>query len=184
MIEKIKKEIIYKLLSLYLKIRHKDEIIDIKKSFVNSKKILIFLPPNKEQFEIALSYLPRIKEIFKEREIVYILPDTFQNLFKEKFQGNPFYYQQKDITYFSLPSKKLLDFIKKEKFDISICLNPAFDIFSAYTCLRSEAKLRIGLYDEKGEDYFNFQVKKDGDKLLSERYNCLVKYLNMILNSA
>jgi hypothetical protein len=40
------------------------------------------------------------------------------------------------------------------------------------------------LRGEKGEDYFNFQVKKDGDKLLSERYNCLVKYLNMILNSA
>ncbi|NVM03331.1 MAG: hypothetical protein HWN67_13400, partial [Candidatus Helarchaeota archaeon] len=129
----MKKEIIYKLLSIYLKLRHKGEVVDIKKSFINSKKILILLPINKEQFEIALSYLPKIKNIFRGREIVCILPETFQNLFKEISHENSLVYQQKDITYFSLPRKKIINSLRKEKFDITICLNPDFDLFCAYT---------------------------------------------------
>ena len=183
MIKKTKNDIVYKVLSLYLKIRRKNEVIDIKKAFVESKKILVILPTGREQFEIALAYLPKIKNIFLNREIIYILPDSYQTLFNDKFKGNPFYFHEKDITYFSLPGKKIINLVKKKKFDISICLNPEFSLFSAYTCLKSESKLRIGLYTEKGEEYFNFQVKNDGDKLLSERYNCLVKYLDMVLNS-
>lgn len=144
------------------------------------KKYLSFFPV-RGHFEIALPYLNQIKKIFKGRNIVYVLPQTFDKLFSESVKGNPFYYQEKDITYFSLPSKKVINFLRKEHFDITISMNPDFDIFSAYTCLKSEAKLRIGLYDEKAERYFNFQVKKDGDKLLGERYNCLIKYLDMMV---
>jgi len=184
MFEKAKKEIIYKLLSIYLKLRHKREIIDIKKSFIDSKKILILLPSSKDQFEIALPYLPKIRDIFEGRKIVYVLLEDFQSLFKKSFHGNLFFYQQKDITYFSLPCRKIIDSLRKEKFDITICLNPVFDLFSAYTSLRSEAKLRIGLYDEKWGNYINLQVKKEGEKLLEEKYNCLVKYLYMMHSTA
>ena len=182
MFEHAKNDIIYKLLSFYLKFRHKDEIIDIKKTFIDSKKILVVLPLSKEQFEIALTYLPKIKNIFVGKKIFYILPESFQSLFKERFDDSPFFFQQKDITYFSLPSKRIINSLKKEKFDISISLSPDFELFGAYICLKSEAKLRIGLYDERGENYFNFQVKKDGDDLLGEKYNCLVKYLDMIFS--
>ena len=181
MIDRLKEKFIRYFLSFYIKFRFKEEIVDMKKSFVNSKKILIFLPPVRGHFEIALPYLNQIKKIFKGRDIIYVLPQTFDKLFSESVKGNPFYYQEKDITCFFLPSKKVINFLLKEKFDITISMNPDFDIFSAYTCLKSEAKLRIGLYDEKAERYFNFQVKKDGDKLLGERYNCLIKYLDMMV---
>jgi len=183
MIKRFKKNIIYKVLSLYLKLIRKDEVIDIKNSFLASKKILIILPSSKEQFEIALSFLPKIKNVFKKRKIIYIIPASFQNLFKSHFYGNYYFYQDKDISFFQLPRKKFIKLLKKENFDITICLNPDFDLFCAYTCIKTDAKLRIGLYDEKMDDYLNFQIKKEDDKLLGEQYNCLVKYLNMILNT-
>jgi len=183
MFNRLKEKSVQYLLSLYIKFRYKEEVVDMKKSFVSSKKILVLLPSARGDFEIALSYLKKIKEIFKERDIIYVLPQTFHTLFTKSFTGNPFYYQEKDITYFSLPSRKIINSLRKEHFDITTSMNPDFDLFSAYTCLKSEAKLRIGLYDEKAERYYNFQVKKDGDKLLGERYKCLMKYLDMMVYS-
>ncbi len=184
MIEKLKKDIIYKILSLYMKLIRKKEIIDIKNSFIESKKILILLPPSKEQLEIALSFLPKLKKIFKGRKMIYVLPESLKEIFNSNFHGKSLLYQEKDISFFLLPRKKIIRLLKKENVDITICLNPDFDLFCAYTCLRSEAKLRVGLYDKKWEDYFNFQVKKENDNLLGEKYNCLVKYLNMIVKTA
>ena len=176
----LKIKITHYYVQLYMRFFGNQDVINFHHNFLSAKKILIVMPLEIEQFEIASSILPRFQKIFENVDIRYLLSDRYTGFFSIENPDKFIEFNDKDKNMFFLPSHRLIDLISKEEYEIIISLVYKFDLFTSYLCLRSKAPIRVSLYDDLSAPYFTFQIKDQTTSFLGERYKNLAKYISMM----
>jgi len=177
---RLKTNIIHFVFQLYYRLFVSKDLINFHRHFLNAQKILIIMPLDIEQFEIAFSVLPQFQRIFDKTEIWYLVPEGYRDFFSRRNPGEVIGYNKSDSNFLLLPKKRLKDEITWQEFDITISLNSGFDLFTAHLCLASKAPIRVSLYDDLSAPYFTFQIKDQTTHFLGQRYKNLAKYLSMM----
>lgn len=157
--------------------KDKDHQQNLTNFISRSKKILLILPSDYEDSQVACSAFKTLKEKLQDAEITIIAEGIRSISITDILKTKVIRISEAYINKFSLPRKVLLDRIYESTYDLAIDLNLEFLLYSAYICKVSGAKYRIGFTSKHSDAFFNIQFNFDKTQKPTEVYNHLVDYL-------
>jgi hypothetical protein len=144
-----------------------DGIFSLAEKTREAENVLICLPTKKESFNVAKDHLTIFTDIFRNKKIFVFLPLVRVESFLPHLQGYEVIYPQKgDLGTFSLPRKKFIRRMRDYHFEMALDLDWEDGFVNSYLCLKSGAKVRIGLKGKTGFPFYNLQL------VLSEKKLC------------
>jgi ADP-heptose:LPS heptosyltransferase len=171
-----------KLLTPYLKLSARfminRQIINFMDAIMDARHILVIMPEKLEDFGVARNYLTVLKRNFPKARITLTMKEQYQNLFDQSHHFGTIFVTASSRNVLGLPKKELIQKISGLKSDIAIDLNHTFQFFSTYICLKSGAKLRIGLEDSERDVYYNLSFRTQQSEKLENKYRKMFKYLD------
>ncbi|MBN2013389.1 hypothetical protein JW960_28925 [candidate division KSB1 bacterium] len=174
--------ILQSILTPYLKLSARltisRQIISFMDTIVDARHIMVIMPEKLEDFGIARNYLSVLKRNFPKARITVVLKEQYQNLIDQSHRFGTIFVASSSRNVLGLPKKELIQKISSFKSDIAIDLNHTFQFFSTYLCLKSGAKLRIGLEDSERDVYYNFCFRTQQNEKLDNKYRKMFKYLD------
>jgi len=126
------------------------------------KKILIILPLNKNEENIARQHLPKLHDLFSGSHISTLDMSSLQ---------------RNDTNWLGIPNNQYLANIKNENFDLLIDLNSNHERICTYLGALTEAPLRLHLSEGKFNKIYNLQIRTDDKAPITTRYHNLINYL-------
>ncbi|HDP99531.1 MAG TPA: hypothetical protein ENN22_10175 [bacterium] len=176
-----------KLTTSFLKIsskwQGKNRVVDFIDAFSSAKSILLLMPDNPEEFEIAHKFLKHIERDFFRARILYLIRDSYLQQLNEKQRHGTIFVAKDDINPFGLPKRKLKHKIMATHYDIVIDLNQNFHPLSTYLCRKTDAALKVCLENQEREPFYNFSVRTQIETALAEKYKKLLKYLRLFIKN-
>ena len=178
----LKTRVVYKVLKLWLKLKHEDRIVHVNKILDNAESVMVCFPDGFEKGVGAHKVLPYIRERFPDSKItVFVSRINLEKVRKSPHIDNFIAISEKDFKYVALPSRDLINRVRWIGFDVAIDLNPNFHLPTAHLCYRSGAKLRIGLSDRERTPFFNFEiVSMEDEKAKKEPLISIIRVLQTI----
>ena len=174
----------YRITTLYLRLMRKNEVMSFPTAFRAAQTVAIFLPPREKDIMVACRTLGRFQKILAPRKILLICEESLTNHIPELWGNEVITYSDKSITPWFTPNRSLKAKLKNIGVDIFINLNPVFDLFLANLSIYLKAKLRISLYNDQGEYFFNFQINDSGHQFLDQKYTSILKYVNLMISDS
>ena len=109
-------------------------------------------------------------EINRKKNAESIFGDTVDTVFVNS----------ETLTFFGLPSKEVLKSINQNSVEILLNLDTSDDMTSRYICGFSNAKTRVGIYQEGLEDFFELMIDLPRDTQIKKILSSFEDYLKMI----
>ena len=111
---------------------------------------LVILPDNDIAFKMA-----QLFTIKAQGKVNYLLKDSIASFYSDAVIENSIQYTYNDMNSLGLPRDIFIDKIKTYNFENIIDLNTKFSRFSAFLCLLSNPKVRIGFNYDNSKKYYN-----------------------------
>ena len=111
---------------------------------------LVILPDNDIAFKMA-----QLFTIKAQGKVNYLLKDSIASFYSDEIIENSIQYTYNDMNSLGLPRDIFIDKIKTYNFENIIDLNTKFSRFSAFLCLLSNPKVRIGFNYDNSKKYYN-----------------------------
>ncbi len=92
------------------------------------------------------------------------------------------FFTQKSLNWRMRPNNPIVNNFINRNFDILICLNIDRNIPLQYVSSMTHAKFKIGRYDIKNSNIYDFMIKVDGTTTLKQMIEQVSHYLNLIKN--
>ena len=153
------------LIRIYLKfvakIRSSNEPVDVFSTISRAERVLICLPENLEDFGIARHFTTLFRTNFSHANVIFLVKQNYLNLLNkiDKEKCDILSVNGEHVSPLGLPSKNVIEKIKRMDLDLVIDLNYNFNLTSTYICIISGASLRICLDDKKKRSFFQFSNK-------------------------
>lgn len=157
--------------------KEKDNQQNLTGFLSKANKILILLPSNYEDSQVACIAFKNMKEKLQKTELTIIAEGIRSIPMFDSLKSRVIRISEVHINKFSLPRKTLLDRIQESTFDVAIDLNLDFLLYSAYICKASGARYRIGFTGKYSDIFYNIQFNFNKSQKPIEIYNHLVDYL-------
>ncbi|MCK5740154.1 hypothetical protein KAH55_13280 [bacterium] len=164
-------------LKYHARIQKPEPLIDIFGQMRHAQKILVCLPENLADLEVASQHLSGIERCFENAHFTYIGNEALIAKLSGTF--NTLSYKPENISAFGLLSRQVMKDIKLLNAQVAIDLNRPFSLLCAHLCFQSGATLRISLEDENRDPFYNFQIQAGNACQLNQCYGKLTKYLSM-----
>jgi len=111
---------------------------------------LVILPDNDIAFKMA-----QLFTIKAQGKVNYLLKDSIASFYNDETIENSIQYTYNDMNSLGLPRNIFIDKIRKYNFENIIDLNTSFSRFSAFLCLLSNPKVRMGFNYDNSKKYYN-----------------------------
>ena len=111
---------------------------------------LVILPDNDIAFKMA-----QLFTIKAQGKVNYLLKDSIASFYSDEIIENSIQYTYNDMNSLGLPRDIFIDKIKTYNFENIIDLNAKFSRFSAFLCLLSNPKVRMGFNYDNSKKYYN-----------------------------
>jgi len=171
------KSISASILQLFSKLHKEESIINFNTALTSVKSVLIFMPENLEHFSAAKNFLKKFKKELPEKKIVICMHQQEINIDKNSHIDGIIFVTSDDVNFLGFPRKKLTKKITATDFDMILDLNQDFQPVSSYLSQKCNAPLKVCLYNQQKEPFYNFAYRTNVQDNLEEQYNRLVKFL-------
>ena len=111
---------------------------------------LVILPDNDIAFKMA-----QLFTIKAQGKVNYLLKDSIVSFYSDEIIENSIQYTYNDMNSLGLPRDIFIDKIRTYNFENIIDLNAKFSRFSAFLCLLSNPKVRMGFNYDNSKKYYN-----------------------------
>ena len=111
---------------------------------------LVILPDNDIAFKMAQLFALKAKG-----KVNYLLKDSITSFYSDEIIQNSIQYTYNDMNSLGLPRDIFIDTIRTYNFENIIDLNANFSRFSAFLCLLSNPKVRMGFNYDNSKKYYN-----------------------------
>ncbi len=142
--------------------------------FTKAFTFFIAMPEDERDFTYSLSVLNYIAD--NKKSAMVLTKDFKVSLLPQKFRARAIEYGEKDITRWTLPSKKLIDRLTEMQFNVSVDLNRKENLFNSYTSNLVQAPLKVGFAKNDSDKFYNIQIinEEDNPEISYENFlNCL-----------
>ncbi|RMD49785.1 MAG: hypothetical protein D6830_04140 [Ignavibacteria bacterium] len=154
----------------------KAELGEIENSFIsNSVDFAFLMPENFNEFEDALEIAKYFK-IHKKNCTLFLFETSYSRVGDEYFNLVP--YNKLDTNKFGLPGKVTMEKIRNRDFDVLINFNREADLFTLGMIANINAKYKIGFWNNKLENFYNFSIKTE-ERISEISYRKLLNSLQM-----
>lgn len=158
--------------------RNEKELQKDLTNFISSaQRILLILPSDYEDSQIACAAFKNLKEKLQNVDLTIIAEGIRAISLTDSFKTKVIRISEVHINKFFLPRKVILDRIQESSYDVAIDLNLDFFLYSAYICKVVGAKYRIGFTSKYSDLFFNIQFNFNKAQKPMEIYTQLVEYL-------
>jgi hypothetical protein len=111
---------------------------------------LVILPDNDIAFKMA-----QLFTVKAQGKVNYLLKDSITSFYSDEIIENSIQYTYNDMNSLGLPRDIFIDKIRAYNFENIIDLNAKFSRFSAFLCLLSNPKVRMGFNYDNSKKYYN-----------------------------
>jgi len=180
--ESFKTKFVLKLLKVWLKLRHEDQVVHVNRILDDAQSIMVCFPDGFEDGVGAYKVLPHIRERFAQGKItVFVTRINLEKVRKSPHIDNFISLSDKDFNSLSLPTSDLVNRVRWMGFDVAIDLNRQFHLPTAFLCYQSGATLRIGLRSRDIAPFFNFEIiSMDDEKARKEPLVSIIRVLQTV----
>ena len=161
----------------YQKWRRKDEAVSLFDGWNDVRCCLICLPPDSVEEEEVGVVLDRLRQRFPQAKIVVgVLAGRDISFSDDSIEIIRI--DEAMLSPSGMPKSSVREQLKAISADISIDLSPTFVPLSAYLCMLSGARIKIGFAGlSHGDLVFNFQIAPKAERTGIERYQVLAGYI-------
>lgn len=142
-----------------------------------ARTILIVLPWGYEDALAAGNTLRRTLDRFKNLHLTIVTTGVRPSPLAFVQRSDVVRFEAEDVNKIFIPRQAILQSIVSRSYDVAIDLNLDFVLHAAYICRVSRAPVRVGIFRQHGERFFNVQVRLDrsaSPKVVYERFaHCL-----------
>lgn len=164
-------------LKYHARIQKPEPLIDIFGQMRQARKILVCLPENLTDLEVANQHLTELENCFENAHFTYVGTEKLIGKLRGTF--DTLSYKPENLNAFGLLSRQIMKNIKQLNAQVAIDLNRPFSLLCAHICFQSGATLRISLEDDNRDPFYNFQIQAGDACPLNQCYGRLTKYLSM-----
>jgi hypothetical protein len=132
------------------------------------------MPADDRDFRLSTTVLEYLKE--QKKNVVVLTNDFRISLLPTFFKANSVEHGIKDVTKLKLPTKNIINKLKRMRFDVIIDLNREEEIFYKYITRLLDVPLKIGFVNTDSDNYFNMQIansRNDPEISYNNLLNCL-----------
>ena len=138
--------------------------------------MLVCLPALDGANQVAEIVFQRISERFSEADLTVISFHGSETPVQD-FKLRVIQVTPDDLNPFGLPKKTLKRTILDVEPDVSVDLSETFNPLSAYICMISGARIKIGFAMQNSDLVFNYQVAPRPERTGLDRYRVLAQYI-------
>ena len=161
----------------------RDKVLSFPHALASAGRVLLVLPEKPWEFTEAATVLRPLLGRFTASHITIVSFPAQDSPGRLVPRSHVLSVTADDLTLFYLPRQKIIDAIRREKFDLAVDLNLDFMLASAYICKVSDAKVRVGSARRNADLFFNFQVRVDPVSPPGQSYKRFVRCLQMFLSA-
>jgi hypothetical protein len=149
----------------------------IPKGGLKPKHLLIVMPPEFHDFDVALHVLVRLIEHMNPAQTTVLVRENFRTWLSADLGVKIVTFDGNVKNWLGFPPDPLCDKVKDLEADIVVDLTPGFSPFTAALAAATGAPLRVSVDEVEWSDFYNFYISLDGAKSLAERYDVLLRYV-------
>lgn len=153
-------------------LRRRLSVLDVAPALRQVMRLLICLPAEASDADAALAVIPGLAACLRARMITIVAGEASTAACAAlRLPVRVLTIGPEDGRWSGLPAARFVDRVKQEGVDAAIDLNPRLNLLTAALCVRTGARVRIGLQDRDSEPFFNIQlvVPPDDPSGLSHR---------------
>jgi hypothetical protein len=143
---------------------------------LSARHLVIILPPDFEDFDIARHSLDEILTRIKALETTILVRENFKS-WLSAYSGKTFSFDVGKKNWLGFPDAGTCDAAHRIGADVVIDLTPRFSPFTSRLAAATEAPLRISLDHEHAAAFYNLIVTPSAERTLPERYQLLLAYV-------
>ena len=151
--------------------------IEMKGSRLCGKHLCIVLPPDFDNFELALRALPEVVRRIGAPQTTVWVRDNFRTWISSDLPIRLHPYQLQQVDWFFRPSHDVLHQMSALDCDLIIDMSPTATLYTSALVAASRAGTRVALSNERNHHLCNLLIHADPQRSLSERYDVLLTYL-------
>ncbi|MBM3328542.1 MAG: glycosyltransferase family 9 protein [Calditrichaeota bacterium] len=151
--------------------------IELRRLWDRVHRIAVTWPGQGVDATSATLVLNRLRERFPEALVTVLALPGIGAAPPPELSADVWPMEKRLLNWLGLPDQRLRSRLMEMGFDTVIDLSPGYDAISAYYCLLTGARLRIGFAGQKSDRAFNYQVAPTGERAGAERYRVLAKYI-------
>ena len=135
---------------------------------------LVILPDNDIAFKMAQLFTVKAKG-----RVHYLLKDSISSFYSDDIIQNSIQYTYNDMNSLGLPRDIYIDKIRKYNFENIIDLNANFSRFSAFLCLLSNSKVRMGFNYDNSKKYYNVILDSNYQQDLEGTFKMIQQFIKI-----
>ncbi len=139
--------------------KSREKVIAFNDAISKARDVLVVMPFDRRLLLQTVLVIEFLRKAVREENLTFVSVEPNQELRRMVPRGQFLTVLDSDLGLLYLPSKALLEKIRKRSYDVAIDLNLDFLIPSAYICRVSDARVRIGFARKHADPFFNFQIQ-------------------------
>ena len=155
--------------------RHIKKVINFNDAIKTSQTAVFLMPRMSMEFYLARSVVESFLRYF--RRVVLVVTENMREL--ATYRSEAIVISQNDENWLKLPSRDLVERLRRENFDIAFDLSFSNDIFMSYLCRRSEAKIAVGFVKVNCDYFYDMHVKGPRNGDMKRAYEILSRTIKM-----
>ncbi len=149
--------------------------INFNEAIKKSETVLFLMPRMSMEFYLARSVIETLSRHF--RRVVLVVADNLRELAAR--QSEVVAVSQADENWLKLPSRQIIHRLRHEKFDMAVDLSFSEDVFMAYLCRKTEAKVSAGFSKAHCDHFYDLQVKLPESGDMKKAYESIINTIKM-----
>lgn len=160
--------------------REKDHVIRFTEAISSARHALVIMPLNPANLLPTVTVFEMLKKRFREEHLTVITGDHRLEVMRLLPRTQFMHLLETEISMFHLPTRDVIERIRKKQYDLAIDLNLDLVLPSGYICKASGARIRVGFVRKYAELFYNLLIQPDptlGTKLIYDRLvQCLERF--------
>ena len=168
-----------------MKRRYQPGSISLPADILNVSSVLVCLPPGQRELTMIKQFLPDISRIFGHADI-YLLASPGSSVY-DIFPRKGYRIMTPssgDISWDGLASKKYLELLKKNNYDLILDLNLKPNYFVQSILLSFPNAVKIGKSNNLGMPYYNIEIKTKYIRDEKNIYKSMIKTIESLKSKA
>lgn len=141
------------------------------------RHLAVILPPEFDDFDIALRFLTPLIEHMNPAASTVIVSESYRTWVSRDLGARVLTFNTSEADWLGLPKSAVCHKIKELDTDVVIDLTPRFTPYTAAMAAISGAPLRVSLDTEHEHRFYNFFLTMEEGKPIGERYDLLLRYV-------
>jgi ADP-heptose:LPS heptosyltransferase len=155
------------------------KVISFSQSIPSSDTLFVVMPFRSAVEQEELNLLTLFRSWFNEKNITVVTRDQKERIEQVLPRARVISLAPEELTPFFLPRRAVLERVRERQYDLAVDMNLDFMLPSAYICMESGARVRVGFSGPNADTFYNLQVRLDPSSHEGHAYKRLVNCLRI-----